>query len=301
MPETVTAPTTAPDPARSRRPRGTPRTAPRTAPRGGNSLAHTVLVVGSLVMLFPFAWQIITSLSTTDEVTSIPPSLWPSSLHPENYAEVFRQLPIASQFGVSLLITVIRVSGQLILGAMAGYAFARMPFRGNNVVFGLVLAILMVPPQVFLVSQYQIIQSLGWLDTIAGIVAPGVFSAFAAFLMRQVFMGMPDELEEAARLDGANPFQVFWRVMLPLARPGLSALAVVGVLTSWNDLLWPLVVATKPGRQPLSVGLATLQGQYVTDYPVLMAAALLACAPILVVFLVMQRRVIDGLAFSGMK
>jgi multiple sugar transport system permease protein len=268
---------------------------------GGNALAHVVLVIGSLVMLFPFAWQILASLSTTAEITSIPPTFIPSSLHPENFVAVFERLPFLSLFGVSVAITVIRVVAQLILCAMAGYAFARMRFRGRNVMFALVLVILLVPPQVFLISQYQIVQGLGLLDSVGGIVLPGLFSAFGAFLMRQFFLGLPEELEEAARIDGANPLQVFWRIMLPLARPGLSALAVIGVLLSWNDLLWPLVVSTRPGAQPLSVGLASLQGQYTTDYPVIMAAALLACAPILVLFLVMQRRVIDGLAFSGMK
>jgi multiple sugar transport system permease protein len=268
---------------------------------GSNLPAHALLIAFSVVMVFPFAWQIIASLSTNAEVTAIPPTIWPEQLRVENYAAVFDQLPFLSQLWVSVIITVLRVAGQLLLGAMAGYAFARLRFPGRNVLFGLVLAILMVPPQVFLISQYQIVQSLGWLNTVAGIVAPGVFSAFAAFLMRQFFLALPDELEEAARLDGANTFQIFWRVMLPLAGPGLSALTVIGVLVSWNDLLWPLVVATRPGTQPLSVGLATMQGQYVTDYPVLMAAALLACAPILITFLVMQRRVIDGLAHSGMK
>ncbi|WP_375399566.1 carbohydrate ABC transporter permease [uncultured Amnibacterium sp.] len=263
--------------------------------------AHAVLVIGSLVMLFPFAWQLIASFSTQGDVTAIPPHLLPSEPHPETYPAVFAQLPFVSQAAVSVTITVLRVLGQVIFGSMAGYAFARMPFPGRNIIFGFVLAILMVPPQVFLISQYQIIQALGWLNSIPGIVAPGLFSAFAAFLMRQFFLGLPEDLEEAARLDGANAFQVFWRVMLPLAVPGLSALVVIGVLASWNDLLWPLVVATQPGSQPLSVGLATLQGQFTTNYPVLMAAALLAAAPILVIFLIMQRRVIDGLAFSGIK
>ena len=268
---------------------------------GSNGFAHLVLGIGSLVMLFPFAWQILTSLSTNAEVTAIPPKIFPSSLHFENYPEVFQQLPFMSLLSVSVVITVIRVVGQILLGCMAGYAFARMRFPGKNLMFVLVLAILMVPPQVFLISQYQIVQGLGWLDTVAGIVAPGVFSAFAAFLMRQFFLAMPDELEEAARIDGANSFQVFWRVMLPLAVPGISALAGIGVRMSWYDHHWPLVVATRPGQQPLSVGLATLQGQFATDYPVLMAAALLASAPILITFLVMQRRVIDGLAHSGLK
>jgi multiple sugar transport system permease protein len=267
----------------------------------GNKLAHVVLIVGSLVMVFPFIWEIIMSVSTQTQVTSVPPTFWPGTLHFDNFAEVFAQVPFLSQFGVSVLITVIRVGAQVILCSMAGYAFARLQFPFRNLVFALVLAILMVPPQVFLISQYQIVQGLGLLNTIGGIVAPGLFSAFGAFLMRQFFLGLPDELEEAARLDGANPFQLFWRVMLPLAVPGISALTVIGVLLSWNDLLWPLVVSTYSSGEPLSVGLATLQGQYQTSYPVLMAASLMASAPILVLFLVMQRRVIDGLAFSGMK
>ncbi|MGN7799667.1 carbohydrate ABC transporter permease [Leifsonia sp. 22587] len=269
--------------------------------RNSNATAHVILIVGSLVMVFPFAWQVLASVSTTAAITSVPPTIIPTSLHPENFVAVFQRLPFVSQFAVSVLITVIRVGAQLVLCSIAGYAFARMRFPGRNIIFSLVLAILLVPPQVFLISQYQIVQGLGLLNSIGGIVLPGLFSAFGTFLMRQFFLGLPEELEEAARIDGANPLQVFWRVMLPLARPGLSALAVIGVLLSWNDLLWPLVVSTQPGAQPLSVGLAGLQGQYSTDYPVIMAAALLASAPILILFLFLQRRVIEGLAFSGLK
>jgi multiple sugar transport system permease protein len=276
-----------------------PRQPPRRKPTDVG--AHAVLITGSVLMAFPFLWQLLVSLSTSAQVTGVPPTVIADGLHVENFAAVFQQLPFVQQFGVSLTVTVVRTVTQLVLCAMAGYAFARFEFPFRRVVFALTLAILMVPPQVYLISQYQVIQSLGLLDTVAGIILPGSFSAFGAFLMRQFFASLPTELEEAARLDGANQVQVFWQVMLPLARPGLSALAVIAVLTSWNDLLWPLVIATTPENQPLSVGLATLQGQYSTDYPVLMAAALLAAAPILILFLMMQRRVIDGLAFSGMK
>lgn len=263
--------------------------------------AHLILIVGSLVMVFPFAWQLVTSLSTNAEVISIPPSLWPSALHPENYVAVFERLNFASQLTVSVTITVLRVGAQIVFATMAGFAFARLRFPGKSVIFASMLIIMMVPPQAYMLSQYQIVQSLGWLNTIAGIVAPGMFTAFGAFMMRQSFEALPDELEEAARLDGASTGQIFFRVMLPLVTPGISALAIIGVLSSWNDLLWPLLIATEPSKQPLSVGLATMQGQYVTDYPVLMAAAVLACLPILAVFVVAQRRVIDGIAFSGLK
>jgi multiple sugar transport system permease protein len=268
---------------------------------GSHVGAHIVLIVGSAIMIFPFLWQIIMSLSTNSQVMSIPPTFWPGDLQWKNFADVFTVMPFMSQFWVSITITVVRVIGQLVLCSMAGYAFARMRFSFKGLILGLILAILMVPSQVFLIPQYQIVQNLGWLNTSAGIIAPGIFSAFGTFMMRQFFLGLPLELEEAARLDGCNPFQTFWRIMLPLAKPGLSALAIITVLWSWNDLLWPLVVTTYTQNMPLSAGLATLQGQNATNYPVLMAASLLASAPILILFLAMQRRVIDGIAFSGMK
>ncbi|AGW41833.1 ABC transporter permease [Leifsonia xyli subsp. cynodontis DSM 46306] len=267
-----------------------------------NRVTHLVLIVASLLMVFPFVWQIVMSLATNAQVTSVPPTFWPGTLHVENFAKVFGQLPFLDQLWVSTAVTVIRTVGQLLLCSMAGYAFARMDFPLKRTIFALVLAILMVPPQVYLLPQYQIVQGLGWLNTIAGIAAPGIFSAFGTFLMRQFFLGLPDELSEAARLDGANHFQVFWKVMLPLAKPGLSALAIITVLASWNDLLWPLIVATDSTQMPLAPGIATLTSQRsIPDYPLLLAASLLAMAPVLLLFLFMQRRVIDGIAFSGMK
>lgn len=268
---------------------------------GSNAVAHVALIAASLVMVFPFAWQIIMSLSTNTQIQSIPPNFWPGELQWGNYAEVFTRLPFADQFRVSVVTTVARTVGQLVLCSAAGYAFARIKFWGRGPALALILSILMVPAQVYLIPQYQLIQGFGLLNTSAGIVLPGLFSAFGVFLMRQYFMGLPAELEEAATLDGANQFQIFWKVMLPLARPGLSALAILTALASWNDLLWPLVVTTYSESMPLSAGLATMQGERSTDYAVMMAASMLAMAPILILFLLMQRRVVDGLAHTGMK
>lgn len=276
---------------------------PRSSRKPGISvvLTHVVLAIGGLVMVFPFVWQVLMSLSTNAQVMSVPPTFWPGELQFGNYAEVFEKLPFFNQLWVSVLITALRTLGQIVLCTLAGYAFARMPFRGKNIVFAIVLSLLMVPPQIYLIPQYLIIQDLGLLNTSLGVALPGFFSAFGIFLMRQAFVNLPVELEEAARLDGANPVQTFARVMLPLVGPSLSALVIITVLWSWNDLLWPLVVTTRAKDMPLSVGLATLQGQYTTDYSVLMAASLLAVLPVLVMFLVLQKRVVQGLAFSGMK
>lgn len=264
-------------------------------------LVHAVLLAGGLVMAFPFAWQLLMSVSTNAQIQSVPPSPVPDQLHFENYAAVFARLPFLDQFGVSVLITVLRTLGQVVMCSLAGYAFARLRFPLRGVLFVALLAILMIPAQAYFVPQYGIVQAWGLLETPWGIVLPGLFSAFGTFLMRQQFLSLPVELEEAAWLDGCNPLQTFTRVMLPLASPGLFAVAITTVLYSWNDLLWPLIVTTREESMPLSVGIATLQGQHTTDYAVIMAASIMAMAPIFVLFLALQRRVIDGLATSGLK
>lgn len=270
--------------------------------RGSHVLAHLVLGVGGFLMAFPFLWQIIMSLSTNAEVQSVVPHFWPAELQWQNYVTVFQRLPFFSQLATSTEITVIRTLAQILFCTAAGYAFARMRFRGRIVLMALALSILMVPSQAYLISQYQIVQGLGWLNTVQGIVAPGLFSAFGTFLMRTAFLAMPQELEEAARLDGASPVRIFWSVMLPLARPSINVLAITAALWSWNELLWPLIVSTYQDQMPLSAGLATLvSDRNNTDYPVIMAASMLAMAPILILFIVLQRRVIDGLASSGLK
>jgi multiple sugar transport system permease protein len=271
--------------------------------RGGSEyvVAHIVLGAGAIIMAFPFLWQVIMSLSTNEQVQSVTPVFWPGELQWSNYAEVFERLPFFQQFGNSVLITVIRTVAQLVLCTMAGYAFARLRFPGRGVLLAVVLSILMVPSQVYLLSQYQIVQNLGLLNSIGGLVLPGLFSAFGTFLMRTAFLAMPMELEEAARLDGANTFQIFWRIMMPLATPTMSVLAITTVLWSWNELLWPLVATSYSANMPLSAGLATLLSDRTTDYPVAMAASLLAMAPVLIMFIVLQRRVLEGLASSGLK
>ena len=292
MAEPATRPSRTRSPARTRRP---------ARPRGSNWWVHVVLGLGAALMVFPFVWQLLAALSTTAEVMAVPPSWLPDEPQWGNFAAVFDRLPFLNQLGVSVAVTILRTTAQLLFCAMAGYAFARMRFPLKGVLLAVVLSILMVPSQVFLLPQYQIVTSMGLLDSVWGVALPGLVSAFGTFLMRQFFLGVPRELEDAARLDGANPLQIFVHIMLPIARPALTALAIITVLYSWNDLLWPLVVTTYPDQMPLSVGLATMQGAHQTDYPVMMAASLLATAPVILQFLVLQRRVIEGLAYSGMK
>ncbi|MEU7854021.1 carbohydrate ABC transporter permease [Nonomuraea sp. NPDC049141] len=268
---------------------------------GGRRLGlHAVLVAASLAMVAPFAWQIITSLKTLSEATKVPPSVLPGG-HWENYGQVFGLLPFGHQFLNTVLMAAGRTVGQVLLCSMAAYAFARLRFPGKRLLFGVFLSVLMVPPQLFIIPQYQIMSSLGWLNSLQALIVPGLFSAFGVFLLRQFFLGLPRELEEAARLDGAGPLRIYWSIMLPLARPGLVALGVLVLLWSWNDLFWPLVVNTDPEQMTLSAGLTALQGQFQTNYPVLMAGSLLASLPVIAVFVFLQRQFIQGIAHTGIK
>lgn len=278
-----------------------PVPAVRRVRRPGHLPMHLVLAIGALLMVLPFGWEILTSLKTYQEAISVPPTIWPHHVAWSNYADVLRQIPFGHMFVNSVLLTVGRTAGQLVTCSLAGYVFARLRFPGRGVLFAAYLSVLMIPSQLLLIPQYDIMQGLHWLNSIQAVVVPGMFSAFGTFLLRQFFLSMPDEIEEAARLDGAGPVRVFWHVMLPLARPGLVALGLITMLWSWNDLLWPLIVNTDTDKMPLSAGLATLQGQYSTNFGVLMAGALMASAPMIIAFVFLQRHFIKGIALSAGK
>ncbi|MFP3463876.1 carbohydrate ABC transporter permease [Leifsonia sp. SIMBA_070] len=268
----------------------------------GLVLTHVVLIVGAIVMALPYVIQVITSLKSYQETIQVPPVLWPAHFQWGNYLEIFSaSFPVGVQLMNTTLAAAARAAGQLLLGSMAAYAFARLKFRFRGAIFAVFLSVLMVPGQLFLIPQYQVIQTLGWLDSLQALFLPGIFSAFGVFLLRQYFMTLPLELDEAARLDGCNPFQIYWHILLPLVRPALVALALLTVVNSWNDLLWPLVVNSSPEHLPVSAGLANLQGQFVDKYQLIMAGAVLTTAPIILLFAVLQRQFIAGFATSGLK
>lgn len=290
MPDDTVTVRSAPDPG-----------APPQRPARGGLLVTLVLAVCSLVMVSPFVWEFLTSMKSLGEATRVPPVFVPGQWRWENYARVFDAIPFGQQFLNTVIVTIVRVAGQLLFCSLAAYAFARLRFRGNNLLFGLCLSILMVPPQLYVIPQYQIMAAWGWLNTLQALAVPGLFSAFGVFLLRQFFMALPRDLEDAARIDGCNPIQVYWYIMLPLVRPGLVALGVLTTIWSWNELLWPLIVNTDPEKMTLSAGLASLQGQRLTDFPVLMAGALMASLPMIILFSLLQRQFIASIATTGMK
>ncbi|SHJ13745.1 carbohydrate ABC transporter membrane protein 2, CUT1 family [Clostridium amylolyticum] len=271
-------------------------------PRFGKKLLiHLVLIFGILITIVPFLWMIITSLKTLGESTQVPPIIFPKKLMWSNYAEVLKTLPFKNFYINTLVSTIAKTLGQLLFCSMAAYAFARIEFPLKNFIFVIILSVLMVPGQIFLLPQYMVIQKLGLLNSISALILPGLFSAFGTFLLRQFFMTLPKELEEAAILDGCNHFQIFWKIMLPLAKAGLISLAVFTALWSWNDLMWPLIVNTSTDKMTLSAGLASLQGQHGTNFPVVMAGSVMAVWPMLVMFILFQKQFIEGIAFTGGK
>jgi multiple sugar transport system permease protein len=269
--------------------------------RTGSVLTHAVLVLGAVAMIGPFVWQLLTAFKSLPETTTVPPTVFPQEWLWSNFADVFDALPFGQQLVNSLIVAAAVTVGQLAFCSLGAYAFARLEFRGRELIFALFLSVLMVPKQLLILPQYQIMSDLGLLNTLTALVLPGLFSAFGTFLLRQFFATIPKDLEEAALLDGAGRFRIFFSIMLPLVKPALAALAVITVMHSWNDLLWPLVVNTAPATMPISAGLTSLQGQEWTDYPVLMAGSLMASVPMLLAYLALQRQFVQGIALSGTK
>ena len=262
---------------------------------------HVVLMTFAVVMATPFAWMILTSLKTFIETVQVPPTLLPEVWRWENYLRVLEVTNFPIYYLNTIVMTVGRTVGQLLLCSLAAFAFARLSFPFRNTIFILFLSVLMVPIQAVLIPGFVLMRTLGWLDTFYALIVPGMFSAFGTFLLRQFFLTIPRELDDAARIDGASYFGIYWRIYLPLSIPALVALTIFTVLASWNDFLWPLVMTSSEEMRVLSVGLATFRGQHATDFPLLMAGSLMATAPMILLFLLLQRYFIAGIASSGIK
>ncbi|NED98630.1 carbohydrate ABC transporter permease [Phytoactinopolyspora halotolerans] len=264
---------------------------------------YVVLFALSVIFFAPILWMISTSFKTRGDATALPPEWIPPTFSTEGYTTLFRdaQAPVLRWLLNSVLVGIATTALVLLTASLAAYALARMDFRGKNVAFGLIVSTLFVPGFVFLMPNYLIVDAVGWLDTMWALVVPSAASAFGVFFLRQFFLSLPPELEEAAVVDGANRWQTFWRIVVPLSKPPLATLAVLSFLTSWNDFLWPLYVLFNPENLTLPAGLATLQGSYATDYPAIMAGAVLASVPVLLVYAFCQRYIIAGVSRSGLK
>lgn len=266
----------------------------------GSWLLAIILIPTALIMLMPFIWMVSTSLKSAGEVFSYPPTFIPESPQWSNYVRIFEVLPFARFFFNSLIVALAVTGMQLVTCSMAAYAFARLRFKGRDTLFLGYLGTLMIPAQVVLIPNFIVLRQLGWIDTYQALILPASFSAFGTFLLRQYFLTIPRELEDAAVVDGANHWQIYLRVIMPLSGPALSALAIFAFLTNWNSFLYPLIVTTRVNMSTLTVGLNTLQGQYNTAWTLLMAGSVIALLPILLVFIFAQRYFIAGITMTGL-
>ena len=265
------------------------------------ALFYVVLVLVSLIMIVPFLWMLSTSLKTSEYVLSIPPKFIPDPITLDSYRQLFEFYPMGRMFFNSMVVAILSMLGQLLTCSMAAYAFARIKFRGSNFLFLVYLATLMVPSQVTITPLFIMMRLFGWINTYQGLILPGVFSAFGTFLLRQAFLTIPKELEEAATIDGASHWTIFWKIIIPLSKPALSTLSIFAFMNSLNAFLWPLFVVRDPLMMTLPVGLASLQGRWVTEWNLVMAGTVITVLPMFIVYLFSQQYMVKGFTTSGIK
>ena len=264
-------------------------------------LTYTALIIGALIMVFPFVWMILTSLKTVPESMQVPPTIFPKELITTNFGDAMKSLPFLKLYLNTGLMIFFRVICAVAFSSMAGYAFAMLEFRGKKLLFGIVLVQMSLPSQIFIIPQYQMVAKMGLANTIFALVFPGIVSAFGVFFLRQTYMGIPKEIGEAAYLDGCTQWQTFYKVMFPLTGTSVAALTIFTAVFAYSDLMWPLAVNSDLNMMTLSSGLATLRGQFTTNFPVLMAGSLLAMLPMVILYLIFQRQFIEGIATTGGK
>ena len=258
-------------------------------------------VLGVVLLMFPMYWMLRTSVASVDELSTLPVRLWPRQWHWENYVAPWRQFPFARWLLNSVVIAVASVVLTVVINLSAGYAFAKLRFPFRNVLFLLILSTLMVPVQVIMIPQFQIVIDLGLLNNTWGVVLPRLAEAFGLFMARQFFMSFPDELLEAARVDGAGYLRTFWKIVLPLSKPLVAVLVIFTFMWRWNEFVWPLIVLTDSSSYTLPVGLQFLIGQFSTDFGPLLAMSFLSILPVLLVFAAFQGYFVEGVARTGIK
>lgn len=266
-------------------------------------IVNALTVIAAIVWVLPIVWMVLTSVKYEADIFHMPPIWILSRITFEHYVTVFERSRIFAWFVNSVVITAATTLIVLVVDTLAGYAFARLRFIGRAALFSVVIASLAVPFQVTLVPLYVFLSSLGMVNSMEAVILPSASGAFGVFLLRQFFLGIPVELEEAALIDGAGRLGILWRIIVPLAKPALSALGIFTALSSWNNFLWPLIVLQDVSKMTLPIGLATLQGTYSTSsYGVLMAAAVVSSLPILIIFVLLKNQVIRGITLtSGIK
>jgi multiple sugar transport system permease protein len=262
---------------------------------------HLLALLWLLITVGPMLWMLSASLKSPGDVLRFPPALIPTNPQWTNYRDVFTQVPFLRYIANSALVSVTVTVAGLVLHSMAGYSLARLRYPGRNLIFIGILSTLMVPSAVLLIPQFILVKDLGWLNSYAGLIVPAIPHAFGIFLMRQFYLGLPGELQEAAIVDGATPAGVFWRIALPLSKPILATLAVFFFLANWNSFLWPLVIIQSPEMWVIQIGITQFVGEHGTQWNMIMAASVVAAVPTLLLFFVLQRYIVEGIKMTGIK
>ncbi len=263
---------------------------------------YIILILVSITMLVPFLWMFLTAFKTVAETTQVDPFvIIPSVWQTQNFGNVIKAMDFVRLYTNTLAMIAIRILCAIVTATLSGYAFARLNFKGKNLMFALVLLQMMIPAQIFIIPQYIMVSKLHWTNSIMGLVFPGVVSAFGTFLLRQSFMQLPRDLEEAARLDGCNIPQTFFYIMSPLTKSARVALGIFTAVFAYKDLMWPMIVCPDNRATTLASALAKMNGQYQQKYPELMMAALISCVPMIIIYIFFQKQFIEGIATSGSK
>lgn len=279
------------------------QTTAASRPNFGRWAAYALMIVIVLAMIVPLVWMLSTSLKPQEYILDSTPNFIPDPASLEGYQLLTEKVDLPRVFFNSVVVALVGTLGQVVVSAMAAYAFARMQWRGRNAVFTLYLATMMIPSVVLVIPQFILVRSFGWANTYTALVIPGLFSAFGTFLLRQSFLTLPKDFEEAAFVDGANHATIFWRIILPLSQPALATLAIFSFMGWWNAYLWPLFAARQPAVMTLPVALASLQAgpRALTEWNVVMAGSVIAVLPLLVVYIFAQRWFVRGIVSSGIK
>lgn len=263
---------------------------------------YLVLSLMTIIVIIPFLWMISTAFKPQKQTFKFPPEWIPRPVSFDSFARVWNDMPFGHFITNTVFVTVVILIGQLLFSSMAAYSFSRLQYPGRNLIFVIFIGSLMIPEIVTMIPQYLIMKQLGWLDTFKAIIAPQMFgNAFGVFLIRQYLIGIPKELDDAAKIDGSGFIRTFTTIILPLAKPALSTLAVFTLVKSWNNFLWPLIVTTSEKKFVLTIGLANLNGQYSADWAGIMAASFMSLLPIIVLFIFLQRFFIQSIQMSGLK
>ena len=269
--------------------------------RAESILVHAVLIAGGVITLFPLFWMVSASLMSSGEATTLPPHIIPHAPTLAQYRELFVRLNIGRAFFSSLVVAVVVTIGSVLFGSMAGYAFAKLRFRGRERTFGLLIIALVIPPQVGMLPLFLLMKKLHLVSSYWGAIIPSLATVFGIFLIRQFMLSVPQELLEAARIDGAGEWRIYWSVVMPLARPILATLATFMFMSTWNDFMWPLIILSDQSHYTLPVALANLSGEHVQDVELMMAGSVVTVLPVLLLFVVLQRQYISGIMAGSVK